>query len=87
MDRPPDILEPVTNADGAARTLHPYRKVQECEPTKSSLWYPGMNLQSPETCCFLSSTTDQPIHLWDALSAKVTSRIAQVNSSYVRRTP
>ncbi len=66
---PPDILEQSTSP----RILSPYAQVRECASAKSSIWYSGMNLQFPETCCFLSATNDQPIHLWDALNARVPS--------------
>ena len=69
---PHDILEPLQPSDeNPHRILSPYVSVRECEPTKSSQWYPGMNLQAPETCCFVSGTADQPIHLWDSLTGKV----------------
>ena len=29
-------------------------------------WFPGMDSSQPETCCFLSSSRDHPIRLWDA---------------------
>jgi WD40 repeat protein len=29
-------------------------------------WYPHMDPYKPETCCFLSTSRDHPIHLWDA---------------------
>ncbi|CAB4431407.1 unnamed protein product [Rhizophagus irregularis] len=34
-------------------------------------WYPMMSIQDPDTCCFLSSSREHPIHLWDAYSGKV----------------
>lgn len=69
---PHDILEPIQLSDEYPhRILSPYVSVHECEPTNSSQWYPGMNLQAPETCCFVSGTADQPIHLWDSLTGKV----------------
>lgn len=29
-------------------------------------WYPHMDSTNPATCCFLSSSKDHPLHLWDA---------------------
>ncbi|GES93892.1 telomerase Cajal body protein 1-like [Rhizophagus clarus] len=34
-------------------------------------WYPMMSSQDPDTCCFLSSSREHPIHLWDAYTGKV----------------
>ena len=31
-------------------------------------WYPGQDSREPLTCCFLSTSRDQPLHLWDAYS-------------------
>jgi WD40 repeat protein len=28
-------------------------------------WYPFMSEVSPESCCFLTTSRDHPIHLWD----------------------
>uniref|UniRef100_K3WVC6 Uncharacterized protein n=1 Tax=Globisporangium ultimum (strain ATCC 200006 / CBS 805.95 / DAOM BR144) TaxID=431595 RepID=K3WVC6_GLOUD len=29
-------------------------------------WYPFMNSQVPESCIFVSTSRDQPVHMWDA---------------------
>jgi len=34
-------------------------------------WFPAMDQNRPETCCFLSCSRRQPIHLWDANREKV----------------
>ena len=39
-------------------------------------WFPGMDSNDAATCCFLSSSRDQPLHLWDAYTA-------QCRASYV----
>ncbi|CAK9821321.1 Telomerase Cajal body protein 1 [Anthophora retusa] len=31
-------------------------------------WYPFMNSWEPATCCFLSTSRESPIHLWDAFN-------------------
>eukprot|EP00118_Oscarella_pearsei_P015266 m.136885 g.136885 ORF g.136885 m.136885 type:complete len:127 (+) comp38193_c0_seq14:207-587(+) len=41
-------------------------KIREPEGIYDYCWYPGMNSCFPETCCLVSTTKDQPIHLWDA---------------------
>ncbi|XP_078051339.1 telomerase Cajal body protein 1-like, partial [Augochlora pura] len=34
-------------------------------------WYPYMVSWEPETCCFLSTSRDSPIHLWDAFNGEL----------------
>ncbi|CAL7933929.1 unnamed protein product [Xylocopa violacea] len=34
-------------------------------------WYPFMNSWEPETCCFLSTSRESPIHLWDAFNGEL----------------
>lgn len=34
-------------------------------------WYPHMDSQNPSTCCFVGTSREQPVHLYDAYSGKV----------------
>ncbi|XP_076381591.1 telomerase Cajal body protein 1 homolog [Megalopta genalis] len=34
-------------------------------------WYPYMNSWEPATCCFLSTSRQSPIHLWDAFNGEL----------------
>lgn len=34
-------------------------------------WYPFMNSWKPITCCFLSTSRESPIHLWDAFNGEL----------------
>lgn len=34
-------------------------------------WYPLMNSWEPATCCFLSTSKETPVHLWDAFTGKL----------------
>jgi WD40 repeat protein len=52
-------------------SFHPSLLCHEGEEVLDYCWYPGMSSQSPSTCCFLSTSKDHPIHLWDAYSGKV----------------
>jgi hypothetical protein len=36
-------------------------------------WYPYMNSNDTGTCIFISSSKDQPIHMWDAYTGEVSS--------------
>ncbi len=31
-------------------------------------WYPFMNNENPISCCFVSTSRDHPVHLWDSNS-------------------
>jgi len=42
--------------------------VKQSEMVYDYLWYPGMSSTYPETCCFASTSRDNPIHLWDSLT-------------------
>lgn len=64
-----------TAAAGSASTdrtqlegLRPVLTVQEGEMVYDYCWFPGMNSYDPTTCCFLSTTRDHPLHLWDAFT-------------------
>lgn len=41
---------------------------RESETIYDYCWYPCMNSAEPVTCCFASTSRDQPIHLWDAFT-------------------
>ena len=34
-------------------------------------WFPLMNSANPESCVFLTSSRDSPVHLWDAYCGQV----------------
>lgn len=34
-------------------------------------WYPFMNSWEPASCCFLSTSKESPIHLWDAFNGEL----------------
>lgn len=36
-----------------------------------SCWYPLMNSWDPATCCFLSTSRESPLHLWDAFTGEL----------------
>ena len=38
---------------------------QRGEPIYDLDWYPYMNSSDTSTCCFVSTSKDHPIHLWD----------------------
>ncbi|KAH9245006.1 hypothetical protein BASA81_017560 [Batrachochytrium salamandrivorans] len=54
--------------------------VGEGEPIYAYSWYPGMNSQQAETCCFATVCKNTPIHLWDAYHSN------QLRASYQLKT-
>jgi len=51
--------------------LKPSQCVKESEIVYDYCWFPRMNKEDPLTCCFASSSKDEPVHLWDALTGKL----------------
>ncbi|RHZ84437.1 hypothetical protein Glove_81g47 [Diversispora epigaea] len=50
--------------------LNPSLSIHSGETIYEFCWYPLMSSQDPATCCFLSSSREHPIHLWDAFTGK-----------------
>ncbi|CAG8810636.1 31722_t:CDS:10 [Gigaspora margarita] len=42
-------------------------------------WYPQMSSQDPDTCFFLSSSREHPVHLWDAYTGKLKCSYTIIN--------
>ncbi|ORZ12763.1 WD40-repeat-containing domain protein [Absidia repens] len=68
FDIPSSIYDPSTTEPV---TLTPSLGILEGESICDIAWFPSMNSQDPATCCFLSSTRDHPVRLWDATTGKV----------------
>ena len=49
-------------------TKSPAVRVRGQELIYDFCWYPHMSSAHPETCCMISTSRDNPIHLWDSLS-------------------
>jgi hypothetical protein len=58
-------------AEPAAQLLAPAVCARESETVYDYCWYPGMNSAVPATCCFASTSRDQPVHLWDAFTGQL----------------
>jgi telomerase Cajal body protein 1 len=43
-------------------------------------WYPHMDSQNPSTCCFVGTSREQPVHLYDAYSGKVRATYSPYSS-------
>lgn len=42
-------------------------------------WYPAMDSSDPPTCCFISTSRDHPIHLWDAYTGGLRASYSPFN--------
>ncbi|KAK1129476.1 hypothetical protein K0M31_019202 [Melipona bicolor] len=51
--------------------LSPALTVKEGGLIYNTCWYPFMNSWKPATCCFLSTSRESPIHLWDAFNGEL----------------
>ncbi|KAI9202096.1 WD40-repeat-containing domain protein [Polychytrium aggregatum] len=49
----------------------PVLSVREAECIYDCCWYPMMQSTDPSTCCFLSSSKDHPVRLWDAYTGEL----------------
>ncbi|XP_043469258.1 telomerase Cajal body protein 1 isoform X2 [Leptopilina heterotoma] len=61
--------KPTTNLSSS--TLKSALCVKEGGLIYDSCWYPHMNSWNPATCCFLSTSQETPIHLWDAFTGEL----------------
>ena len=53
------------------KPLEPALTIKEGGLVYDSCWYPLMNSWEPSTCCFLSTSRDSPLHLWDAFTGEL----------------
>lgn len=69
------LTPPVRHAEqveaSKQQVLSPALGVQEGETVYDAAWYPLMHVTQPATCCFVTTTRERPIHLWDAFTGKV----------------
>jgi WD40 repeat protein len=54
-------------------TLSPTKSSQLCvgESIYDFKWYPFMNAADSSTCCFISTSRDHPIHMWDISTGQI----------------
>ena len=45
--------------------------MREGESVYDYQWYPLMNSRAPETCCLVTTSQHQPIHLYDAFDGHI----------------
>ena len=65
-----DADDAACGAKAAETELRSVLQVREGDAIYDYGWYPFMDSAEPATCCFASSSRDNPIHLWDAYSGE-----------------
>ncbi|XP_020290432.1 telomerase Cajal body protein 1 [Pseudomyrmex gracilis] len=68
---PRDMYSGHVPSDFTQTSLASALTVKEGGLIYDSCWYPFMNSWEPATCCFLSSSRESPVHLWDAFTGKL----------------
>jgi hypothetical protein len=58
------------NTSNNVEHLKSVLSVREAETIYSYCWYPMMTSLDPSTCCFLTSSRDHPVHMWDAFTGQ-----------------
>lgn len=53
--------------------------ISEGESVYDCCWYPLMSWAEPMTCCFLSTSRDHPVHLWDAYDGSLRANYVGYN--------
>ena len=65
------VAERGAAANGAASAeIESTLTVREGDSIYDFAWFPGMDSAEPATCCFLSSSREHPLHLWDAYTGQ-----------------
>lgn len=68
FDVPPELLHGEINV---LSEMTPSVKVRPGELVYDFCWYPWMTAVDPLTCCFVTTSRDHPVHLWDSLSGQL----------------
>ena len=51
-------------AASASTSVESVLQMREAETIYDYAWYPLMSSSDPATCCFISSSRDHPMHMW-----------------------
>ena len=57
-------------------------RIKESALVYDYCWWPLMNSRDPTTCCFASTSANQPVHLWDAFTGSLRASYIALNSVY-----
>lgn len=88
INTPKEVLEQKWDVLDCNFSMTSCLDVSEAEIIYDYAWWPHMNSMHPNTCCFVSTSKDQPIHLWDAFNGKLRAsyiaknQVDEVSSAY-----
>ncbi|KAJ3186518.1 Telomerase Cajal body protein 1 [Gaertneriomyces sp. JEL0708] len=68
FEKPAEVVDFSTTASSS---LSPVLTIDKAETVYDFCWYPFMTSLDPSTCCFLSSSKDHPVHMWDAYTGQM----------------
>lgn len=68
---PKELYSGQIPSDFIQTNFTPALMVKEGGLIYDTCWYPFMNSWDPATCCFLSTSRESPIHLWDAFTGEL----------------
>lgn len=67
------------SASAAPQVVEPALRIAEGGTVYDYSWYPFMNSADPTSCCFVSSSADNPIHLLDAFDGSLRATYLPIN--------
>lgn len=68
---PRELYSGQFSSDFIQTDFMPALTVKEGGLIYDACWYPFMNSWEPITCCFLSTSRESPVHLWDAFTGEL----------------
>jgi WD40 repeat protein len=76
---PTPLLQQSTEAVAVNKDWRKCLSISESGTIYDYDWYPFMNSSDPGTCCFLTASNAQPIHMWDAFNGQLRQSYTCVN--------
>ncbi|XP_012285618.1 telomerase Cajal body protein 1 [Orussus abietinus] len=70
-DLPKELYNGNVSKDLSLSDLKPAVTVKEGGLVYDTCWFPYMSSWDPVTCCFLSTSRESPVHLWDAFTGNI----------------
>ncbi|XP_071085011.1 telomerase Cajal body protein 1-like [Haliotis cracherodii] len=60
-----------TDGQDIPEDMVPALKMKESELIYDFCWYPMMHSSDPTSCCFVSTSRETPVHMWDAFTGEL----------------
>ncbi|GAQ92519.1 hypothetical protein KFL_010380030 [Klebsormidium nitens] len=72
FDLPADTLQrPALDSEVEDDSVAAALTIWEGEIVYDFAWFPNMHASDPATCCFVATSRDKPVHLWDAYTGQL----------------